>query len=74
MVNNDKIFDTLVIDVHFLGIENVQIIDIDLTTNNKVLLYFCCEEDSVERPLSISEGQAKQLYNDLKDLFTEYTT
>jgi hypothetical protein len=66
----EKAFDAVVLEVHFLGIHHIKL------SNNekKVLLYFTRDVDSVEAPLSISEDQAKQLYNDLKSLFTEYTT
>ena len=66
----EKAFEAIVLEVHFLGIQYIEL------SNNekKVLLYFCRDVDSVEAPLSLSEDQARQLYNDLKILFSEYTT
>ncbi len=64
-------FSTLVLEVHFLGIEAVEVENKD--TKTMVLFYFCREPDSTEIPLSLTEDQARQLYNDLRELFSEYT-
>ncbi len=74
MTNN--IYQPLVLEVHFIGIEEIQLAYRDnIPSNDKmVLMYFCREPDSTEIPLSLSEGQAKQLYGDLKKLFSEETT
>ena len=63
-------FEALVLEVNFLGIQAVELPN----KQSMVLLYFCREVDSVDAPLSITIGQAKQLYNDLDKLFTENTT
>jgi hypothetical protein len=62
-------FEALVLEVNFLGIQAVE----KQNKESRILLYFCREIDSVDAPLSITEDQAKQLYNDLEKLFSENT-
>jgi hypothetical protein len=63
----DKAFNTLVLEIHYLGITEVEL----PTNEKKVLLYFCREVDTADIPLSITEDQAKQLYRDLEKLFSQ---
>lgn len=66
----ENTFDSLVLEVHYLNLDEVQLTNKN-ECSDRVLLYFCRSIDSPTPPLSVTKGQANQLYRDLKKLFTD---
>lgn len=58
-------FESKAVCVHYIGLQPLSIVN----DKDIMLLYFSLDTDSVDAPLSITSGQAKQLYRDLKKHF-----
>jgi hypothetical protein len=65
---DEEKFTGLVFECIYVGIQPLTVTKED-SVENRVLLYFSREPDSAEVPLSITETQAQQLYEDLDKVF-----
>lgn len=69
-MDKENDFEGLVFECLYVGVQPISINKND-AIENRFLLYFSREPDSAEAPISISEIQAQQLYEDLEKILNK---